>query len=75
MTPAQAEAILKSIEEVEAWAAGLLLKCTHTKKLIQEAGAVSTDPKGQPKGLTAAQLAEISAKFHQRLLRKSKKHE
>lgn len=70
MTPEQKRSVLSSIEELEAFAGCLLDKCTNAKKLILEAGAVSTAAKGrrmrQPV-LSKQQLAEISAKRRARL--------
>jgi len=70
MTPEQTKAALKAVEELEAFAGCLLDKCTKTKKLIIQAGAVSTAAKGRPQVLTNQQLAEISAKRRARLLKK-----
>lgn len=69
MTPEQTKAALKAVEELEAFAGCLLDKCTKTKKLIVQAGAVSTAAKGRHRQpvLTQKQLAEISAKRRARL--------
>ena len=69
MTPEQSKAILISVEELEAWAGGLLEKCTKTKKLIQHAAPVSTGSKGRQPVLTKQQLADISAKRRMRILK------
>ena len=69
MTPEQTKAALTAVEELEAFAGCLLDKCTKTKKLILQAGAVSTAAKGRPQALTAQQLAELSAKRRARLLK------
>ena len=65
----KAKALLNALTELEAWAGGLLDKCTHTRRLIEQAGAVSTAPKRQPV-LTQQQLAEISAKQRARMLKR-----
>ncbi len=70
MSPQQEEQLLKAIEEIEGWAAGLLSKCTLAKTLIQQAGVVSTKPSDQHKGLSPRQFAEISAKQRARMLKK-----
>ena len=69
---AQQKQILKAVREVEIYAAILLEKCTLAKRLIEQAGIVSTKPKRQP-ALTPQQLAEISAKQRARLLKKAQK--
>jgi len=72
VSAAQQKQILKAVEEVEIYAAILLDKCTTAKRLIEQAGLVSTKPKRQP-ALTPQQLAEISAKRRARLLKKAQK--
>ena len=57
--------VLKDLEEIEAWAAGLQERCYRTRKLIQEAG-VSTPAKGQSV-LSDRQLAELSARRKARM--------
>jgi len=69
MLPDEQKALLDAVAELEAWAGGLLDKCTHTRRLIEQAGIVSTKSKRQS-ALTPQQLAEISAKQRARMLKK-----
>ena len=69
MTPEQTKAALDAVAELEVFAGCLLDKCTNAKKLIQQAGAVSTASKNRRQVLTPQQLAEISAKRRARLLK------
>lgn len=69
MTPQQTQKILNSLNELEAWAGGLLDKCTQTRRLLEQTEAVSTGSKRQPT-LSREQLAAISAKQRARMLKR-----
>jgi hypothetical protein len=69
MTPEQTKAVLNSLNELEAWAGGLLDKCTMTRRLIETAEAVSTASKNQSP-IDPKQRAQIIAKRRTRLLKR-----
>jgi hypothetical protein len=62
----------KKLEEIEAWAGGLLHKCSEARHLLQNMTASTPAPAKKQGGLTAAQLAEISAKQRIRMLKRRK---